>query len=287
MEYFNWEVNEAPIYNEHGGIIKGYKQIKRDDNEEVLNVTTERYHPIANSLFNDVVSTFVEDLECKVIHHGEFANGKKLYVQFGHNEFVDTIVDGDENGRIKGYGTLVNSHDGSNAFKFFTTIVRIFCQNTFTAAVANNTMNFSAKHTKNHRLKIDTFTDTIEGITSAQKLIKDDIDKMTQLNSFKSPEAYAKTLYSLNKKPRPINRKNKQGVYENTGWTEAKYSGRGENIMKRYSDIYDMYGDINNNNWKMFNVTTDDIDHGNRPQEYGLIGNGNTIKSRAFNLLTK
>jgi hypothetical protein len=57
--------------------------------------------------------------------------------------------------------------------------------------------------------------------------------------------------------------------------------------MKRYSDIYDMYGDIENNNWKMFNVTTDDIDHGSKPQEYGLIGNGNTIKSRAFNLLTK
>ena len=77
MDYFNWDVIERPIFNEQGQVIKGYKQIQRDDSKEVLNVTTDRYYPILNATFEDVIGTFTEDLDCKVVKHGTFNRGKK------------------------------------------------------------------------------------------------------------------------------------------------------------------------------------------------------------------
>jgi len=284
---FNWDVEEHPVYDKHGSIIKGYKSIVRDDNQEVLNVATENYYPIKNSLFEDIVGTFVEDLGCQIEASDVIKGGKKIFTQFKHDEFSNIIVPHDDHGEVEGYATLVNSHDGSIAFKFFATMIRMWCTNTFNSVVNRSSgKGFSVKHTRYHRDKIDYFTQTIEDIIIAQKQISTKMELMANSISYRNVKDYCIDLYNLEEKPRPIKEKI-NGVFVTIGWTPARYSTRGMNIMDNYKDLHESYTDILNSNWSLFNTTTHYIDHGlNKGKDYSLFGGGNDVKGRAFKLLT-
>lgn len=290
-KFFNWDVTTESVHDMYGHPINGYNRIVKTDSGSTLNVAKDSYYPIYNSVFEDVVGTLVEDLDCTVTSQGEFRGGRWIYTQFENDEFLNTVIPGDKHGEIKGYGTLVNSHDGSLAFRFYIGMVRIWCQNTFMSSYSgkDNRNGLSVKHTRNHRDKIDSFSEKIVDIKNAQQDIYKTMEEMTNKVNWVDPFEFTKELYNLEMKPRPIN-KRVNGVNERIGWTHPKYSSRGENLMEQYANTYDRYNEIEHNNWRMFNTTTDIIDHQQSTAKmnkgYSMFGGGNDVKVRAFKLLS-
>jgi len=286
-----WDVLPKPIYDEWSNPISGYKQIVRTDKPDTLHVAKDTYYPIYNSTFDSMANILINEFGCVLIDASSFKNGKWVYAQFENNEFVDTVIPGDNNGRIKGYITLANSHDGSLAFRLFSGIRRIFCQNTF--LIANkyfDNMVMSVKHTRNHSEKIDALKEQFKDIATVQRDITKRMEAMSVNTTFEDPQSFAIDLHKLEKKPRPIKEKNEQtGGLTIIDWTEPKYSTRGENIISKLVETYDNYSDIDHSNWRMFNAVTDVVDHGlslkQKNNGYHMFGTGNEIKVRAFNML--
>ena len=287
----SWDVMTHPIYTSNGMEIKGYHQIRRTDTHDVLHVSKNTYQPIENNIFLDVVNTLKEDLGCNIEKSGSFKNGRQLFVQFTNDEFIKAVIPGDKHGKVEGYATLANSHDGSLAFRFFTGIIRIWCSNTFQQA--NNSvkdMILSVKHTRNARDRIEKFTDSILTISKIQKDIVTVMEQMAEQRTFSSAHDFAVDLYGMEYKPRPIKKK-VNGKMETISWTPPMLSSRGKNIVNTYDEIYNNYGsEMHNSNWRMFNTVTDYIDHYNSKVEndngFSMFGSGYQTKLRAFKMLS-
>lgn len=287
---FGWDVTSKPVYNEFGEPIDGYQRIIRDDTEATLNITSERYNAIPNSLFESVLDSFAK-LGCEVHKYGAMANGKKIYAQLSHNDMASAIIPNDSYGKTKGYATLVNSHDGSSAFKIFVTIIRMYCNNQFHYVNNNASNGIRIKHTVNYEAKINELVSCIDNIIIAQNDVMHKMKEMSETRSFNNVSEYVESLHKLEEKPRPIKQKNdKTGMFETVGWTPPQFSTQGINIMKTYESIWDSYKhEMNYSDWGLFNTTTHYVDHersADKGNAYGLFGTGMELKGRAFNLLT-
>tara|TARA_Y100001938_G_C8025146_1_gene397589 strand:- start:108 stop:1004 length:897 start_codon:yes stop_codon:yes gene_type:complete len=285
---FEWDVATKPIYDEAGATIDGYHEIIRNDNQKTLHVATDRYYPISNQDFMNTVDTLVEHYDCKISSSGSFKDGREVFVQMENNEFVDTLIPGDKNGQVKGYVTLGNSHNGGLAFKFFAGLVRIWCENTWTVANKEATTTLSVKHTVNGSERVKQFADNIEQIAKMQSLNVERIKAKATDKTFNSPVEFAKNLYRLEQKPRPIMITDENGNRVKS-WTAPIYSTRGANLMDNLCETYEKYPEIEDGNWRMFNAVTDIVDHNSSEKRinngYTMFGGGNDLKLRAFNLL--
>lgn len=291
-QLFNWDVVTKPAYDSFGNEIQGYNRIVRNDTNATLNIAKKGYNAIPNEAFEECVRGFVDGLGCKLIKHGTYQKGKKLFAQVDHSEFASAIIENDSHGEIKNYATLVNSHDGSTAFKIFITSVRMFCMNQYHAIRRRGDVKngVSIKHTTNYDVRLNDFINSMDDIIVAQKDIVNRMNEMANTSSFDNITEYAIELNKLEEKPRPINRKNERtGAFERIGWTPPQFSTRGVNIIKNYESIWDSYSkEMSYSDWGLFNTTTHYVDHeldmsgGNG---YGLFGRGLELKSRAFNLL--
>ena len=287
---FGWDVASRPVYNEFGEMINGYQELVRNDNEATLNITGERYSPIPNSMFCSVLDSFAK-LGCEVTKYGAMANGKKIYAQLSHDEMASAVIPNDHHGKTKGYATLVNSHDGSSAFKIFVTVIRMYCNNQFHYVNNNASNGIRIKHTVNYEAKINDLVDCIDNIVVAQKDVLHKMQEMSETKSFDRVTDYVETLHKLEEKPRPIKQRNeKTGTFDTVGWTPPQFSTQGINIMKDYDSIWDSYKhEMNYSNWGLFNATTHYVDHeksANKGNAYSLFGTGMELKGRAFKLLT-
>ena len=295
IQPINWDVKEGPIFDGFGTPIRGYKRIYRNDNDKTLHIAKEGYASVYNNQFLDMVSLLKEDLGCTLKGQGVFRKGKWLYAQFENNEFANTVITNDDHGEMKGYATLANSHDGSIAFKMFIGVIKIWCTNTFQTSVADKRSEslLSLKHTSGIREKIDMAYESISSIAKVQKKIYAKMNDMATRKTFHDTDEYLKKLHRYEKKPRPINVKDKKlGIMKRVGWTEPRYSGNAKNNMKLYNHLYhDVYNHIEPSNWRMFNCTTHVVDHEHKEHQnkngYHIFGGGNKLKVNAFNLLNR
>ena len=289
-QLFNWDVVTKPNYDSYGNVIEGYNRIVRNDNGKTLHIAKNGYKPITNFMFNTVVDSF-KSLGWKVNKLGTINGGKKIYAQFQHNDMASEIVPNDKNGLTKGYATLVNSHDGTSAFKIFVTIVRMFCDNQFHYINRNANSGISIKHTLNYENKLNDFINSMDNIIVAQNDIMTKMKEMSDMTTFDNVNDYTISLHQLEKKPRPIKEMNKKtGHFDIVDWTPPQYSTRGVNIMREYDSLWDSYSnEMDFSNWGLFNCTTHYVDHDltdKRGKGYGLFGSGMELKGRAFKLLT-
>tara|TARA_R110002051_G_scaffold125288_3_gene198705 strand:- start:24759 stop:25655 length:897 start_codon:yes stop_codon:yes gene_type:complete len=284
---FDWDVYTAPVMDGETEE-PDFHKIKRTDTHKTLHIATKRYNPIKNEQFMDTIDTLVSEFDCKIESSGSFKDGKEVFVQMTNNEFVDTIIPGDKHGEVKGYVTLVNSHNGGLAFRFFAGAIRIWCKNTF--GIANRYANviLSVKHTVNAKSRVKEFADNIAEIGRMQKNAIYDIKEKAEVKSFSSVGKFAEDLYRLEYKPRPQTVTNDKGERTQI-WTPPQLSTRGSNLKTKLVDTYDNYTDINEGNWRMFNAVTDVIDHQSsefrQKTGYALFGGGATLKGRAYDML--
>jgi len=107
----DWNVDEVPVYLEHGAKISGYKGLRRADTGTILHVCRDSYHPIQNrdafKFFDRVTGTGA----AKYVTAGALGDGGRVWI-------------------------LANAHDGSLACWIMATSIRVVCQNTLSISLA-------------------------------------------------------------------------------------------------------------------------------------------------------
>lgn len=148
-----WDVRKLPLLaaTETGEAlpIEGRYAIARNNpvvkgQVDILGVgQTESYHEIQNEEHADLLNAVVDESGAHFQTAGALDGGRKVFLTMklpGHIRIgrVDPI---------ENYLAAVNSHDGSMAFTFMVTPVRVVCQNTLNLAFGEASHVFRVRHT--------------------------------------------------------------------------------------------------------------------------------------------
>lgn len=116
--------------------------VYRTDYNIPLGVVKERYTPVQNidafKFFDDAIGKDSAIWQTA----GYFGNGERIFVSAKLPDYI--VVNGDA---VENYLVFTTSHDGSTGVKILLTPIRIVCQNTLNAAIANADSYVSFRHT--------------------------------------------------------------------------------------------------------------------------------------------
>lgn len=144
---------------------------------QYLGVVGSHYQPIQNEAHLDLLDALVDEAGVKHFETaGSLRGGKEVFVSM---RMPSTLQIGGED-PVDVYLVAMNSHDGSSAFKFLVTPVRVVCANTLAAALGQAQASFSIRHTRGADGKIQEAREAL-GLTwkyaeefeaAAQKMIE-------------------------------------------------------------------------------------------------------------------
>ncbi|MGH8896339.1 MAG: DUF932 domain-containing protein [Egibacteraceae bacterium] len=156
-----WDLTSA---RRVGGFKAIVKEMPGDPSDgKLLNVSSESYGVVQNTVPWDVIDTLVQEPNVKYETGGVLEDGAKLFVTAYLDE--PTQVTGDDS-PIYPFLYATWSHDGSGAIRVGRTSIRIVCANTAAAAElesARANRDFTFKHTRNVMSRISDAKVAIEG----------------------------------------------------------------------------------------------------------------------------
>jgi phage/plasmid-like protein (TIGR03299 family) len=168
----NWNVITEGITTESGITLDGYKAIVREDTKTPLSIRSDEYYPYQNHELIELLDKVSNQTGLELKKGGFFKDGARVYVQLKSN---DLRIGND---RVEGYLTGINSFDGSTSLAFGPSNITISCQNTFFAAFRE--LETKVRHTKNMVVKIDEICRSLESVIEQEKVIFDDILKLSE-----------------------------------------------------------------------------------------------------------
>ncbi len=122
---------------------------------DVLGVVGSKYEPVQNEASCDLLDALVDQSGGAHFETaGALRGGRETFVTMKlPSSMVFDGKDGSKD-RTDFYLAALNSHDGSSAFRFVVSPVRIVCANTQAAAIARAKASFSIRHTGGARASI-------------------------------------------------------------------------------------------------------------------------------------
>ena len=145
----DWTVSKDQLKTSPGGIVvPNAFAVRRSDNNSILGVVGNIYTPLQNKDAFSYMDAICQDHgSAKYETAGALGNGERVWLQVSVEG--DISIGGKESGdTIQRYILLANSHDGSSPLLLGTTMVRVVCQNTLTAALKDASAMFKVRHTK-------------------------------------------------------------------------------------------------------------------------------------------
>ena len=112
---------------------------------DVLGVVGAGYRPIQNEAHADLLDALVDESGAHFETAGSLAGGRQVFLSMKLPQSM--TVGGVESERIDLYVVALNSHDGSSAFRFLISPVRVVCANTQAVAISRAKSSFSIRHT--------------------------------------------------------------------------------------------------------------------------------------------
>jgi phage/plasmid-like protein (TIGR03299 family) len=113
---------------------------------DVLGVVGSKYEPVQNEASCDLLDALVDESGAHFETAGALRGGRETFVTMKlPNSMVFDGRDGSKD-RTDFYLAALNSHDGSSAFRFLVTPVRIVCANTQSAAIGSAKASFAIRH---------------------------------------------------------------------------------------------------------------------------------------------
>lgn len=130
---------------------------------DVLGVVGSKYEPVQNEASCELLDALVD--ESGGAHFetaGALRGGRESFVTMKLPTAM--VFDGRDGSsdRTEFYLAALNSHDGSAAFRFLVTPVRIVCANTQSAAIRSAKASFSIRHTGGARVAIQEARDALK-----------------------------------------------------------------------------------------------------------------------------
>lgn len=122
---------------------------------DILGVVGSKYEPVQNEASCDLLDALVDQSGGAHFETaGALRGGRETFVTMKlPNTMVFDGKDGTKD-RTDFYLAALNSHDGSSAFRFLVSPVRIVCANTQSAAIGSAKASFSIRHTGGARASI-------------------------------------------------------------------------------------------------------------------------------------
>jgi len=143
----------------------------RDDNNNVVGITSPSYEVFQNSDLKGLVKPLVDEGLLEVTNIGYLGKGSKVFIQAQMSQ--EFIVAGEAH---KGNLTLLNSHDGSSTLAAGVTDTRVICTNTFASALTD--LSTRIRHNSEMHVKALEITETINFVNEGMKLFGAQAEKL-------------------------------------------------------------------------------------------------------------
>lgn len=169
----DWSVKAERLVTAESNIETKNIAIVRSDNNAILGVHGDGYHPLQNSEMMEILDRISGKMGLPLHKGGYFNQGEKVYIQL---KTQDLNVGTD---KVKGYLTCVNSFDGSTSLAFGHSNLTISCQNTFFANYRE--MANKVRHTQRMHERIDIICMQIEDVLRAEQKIFQTITRMSEV----------------------------------------------------------------------------------------------------------
>lgn len=114
---------------------------------DYLGVVGESYRPFQNEQSCELLNALVEESGAHFETAGALRGGRETFVTMKLPEAMTIVGHDGSRDRTDFYIAALNSHDGTSAFRFLVTPIRIVCANTQAAAVGQAKSSFSIWHT--------------------------------------------------------------------------------------------------------------------------------------------
>ncbi|MHA1815313.1 MAG: DUF932 domain-containing protein [Candidatus Heimdallarchaeaceae archaeon] len=164
---FDWDINQTPIFNAQGEIIKGYKEISRNDDDSLIAVMKKSYTPMTTQQFSDTVEQIAKNIGADVAGYEDWQTNK----QFGRPQHVITAqLEMSEplsiaGSKIQGFLTIGSGFDGGRSFFVGHTNNYMRCSNEFGSIISA----FTSRLTKNNLLRVEDIVKNIEIYSEYEK----------------------------------------------------------------------------------------------------------------------
>ena len=171
----NWSVSKRPLfYQRANGSSAEWPDrvaVVRDDNDRCLGVVSPDYETVQNSDLLNLVNPMVEEGLLTIENMGYLNHGARVFAQAKVNKEF-TVIGED----YKGYITLLNSHNGSTSVAIGSTMTRVICGNTFTAAYSNISERYRHSAGVTERVLESTFV--LDYVNGAMKTYSEYVEKI-------------------------------------------------------------------------------------------------------------
>lgn len=288
----NWKVKKEqdvhPRLKDDDGkplLINSYS-IYREDNDKWLGKVGDRYTPIQNEFqFSFMDSILGEEGE----HYetaGVLGNGERIFVLANLASEHDIHGSGDIH---KAYLAGMTSHDGSTSARFFTTEVRIVCQNTLEMALRGSKgSGVSVRHTRNAE---DRLNARIKDLTEAKAVFSSTMEKLEALAERKVNGKDVQEILSrvfnvsdVEQEDIPTRTKNnidfvKELLENNDKNTFPEFRGTAYNLLNSVTEYTDHFREVRMTDGRA------ELEKEEVRAESALFGNGANFKSKALEII--
>lgn len=284
----DWEVEQVPVYHQIDGELEALDDqylVRRKDNNRPLSVMSNKYQLIQNAETFAFADEIIGSGQAVWDTAGSIRGGRVVFMQVelpGHL-FLKSNPDDKTVKKV----LFFNSHDGSKALTGMITPVRVVCQNTLNAALADHSNQFKVYHRKNFQSKKSEAAKILELASAYYDDLQTVMDSLADQQVTKTyVDGFVNTLFPSSKE---------------------EVATRTENRRQQIVDLFSNgRGNNGENKWDLYNAVTEYVDHhsvgrltGTRQSrsdefvnvesearfERALLGSGAGLKQRALDLL--
>lgn len=150
-----------------------------------LGVVGEQYTAIQNEAHADLLNTLVDEADAHFETAGALFGGRQVFLSMKLPRDIELRgVNGLDVTKL--YLVALNSHDGSSAFRFLVTPVRVVCANTQAAALGQKVSSFSVRHTVNAAQHIQVARQTLGMTWAYVDAFEEELERMIHQERTKS-----------------------------------------------------------------------------------------------------
>lgn len=249
---------------------------------ETLGVVGNQYVPVQNEDNVELLNALVDQSGAHFETAGALRGGREVFVTM---QMPDHIKVGGVDPVSLNLAAL-NSHDGSSAFRFLVTPVRIVCANTQSAALSAAKSSFSARHTRNIRQVVTQAREALDLTFEYVEAFEAEAERMIQTEmTNREFENLVDTLWAT-----PADDD------ESTKKASKQSLARKITLMDLFTDSY-TNKEIRGTRWAGYQAVTEYVDHFAPVHAKGgdnrdvravraLSADADALKRRAFRLTT-
>lgn len=224
-----------------------YVGIIREDTKAVLGVHKSGYEVFQNQQLAELINDLSKVADAPLHSFGMFKGGAKVFIQLktGNTQLrkPNGTID-----VIEGFGTVINSFDGSTSLGIGNSTVTISCMNTYFGAYRQ--LDSKIKHTKSLSIKVDDLLRSMDIFRNDEAAHFDLIRRLSETPATaKAIDTVYKSMFDVSFKEADQNRKAKVA--------DRTLSTKKINLIETFTaDAYDQLSDKGNTLWGLFSGVT-------------------------------